>query len=99
MTLKGIYIDELTQIPLEFYLMALSRLRVSGARLIATTNPDNPKHFVNTEIILNEKLNKKVWKFLLDDNIFLDEEYKIQTMAESTWKIFQHRVVLKLKNA
>ena len=76
MTLLGCYIDELTQIPQDFYLMALSRLSEKGAVFLATTNPDHPKHYVKTEIIDNDLLDKQVIKFLLDDNIFLDETYK-----------------------
>ena len=76
MTLQGCYVDELTQIPQDFYLMALSRLSEKGAVFLATTNPDHPKHYVKTEIIDNDKLDKQVIKFLLDDNIFLDETYK-----------------------
>lgn len=82
MTLKGIYIDELTQIPRDFYLMALSRMSVPGAAMIATTNPDVPEHYVKTDIIDNEAIEKNVVKFLLDDNIFLDEEYKRNLIAE-----------------
>ena len=76
MTLMGVYIDELTQIPQDFYLMALSRLSEKGAVFLATTNPDHPKHYVKTEIIDNDLLDKQVIKFLIDDNIFLDETYK-----------------------
>ena len=76
MTLQGCYIDELTQIPQDFYLMALSRLSEKGAVFLATTNPDHPKHYVKTDIIDNDVLDKQVIKFLIDDNIFLDETYK-----------------------
>lgn len=76
MTLMGVYIDELTQIPQDFYLMALSRLSEKGAVFLATTNPDHPKHYVKTDIIDNDNLDKQIIKFLLDDNIFLDEDYK-----------------------
>ena len=76
MTLMGVYVDELTQIPQDFYLMALSRLSEKGAVFLATTNPDHPKHYVKTVIIDNDKLDKQVIKFLIDDNIFLDETYK-----------------------
>lgn len=76
MTLMGVYVDELTQIPQDFYLMALSRLSEKGAVFLATTNPDHPKHYVKTEIIDNDNLDKQVVKFLIDDNIFLDETYK-----------------------
>lgn len=89
MTLKGAYVDELTQIPQDFYLMLLSRLSESGAVLIATTNPDHPKHYVKTDIIDNEKLDKQVVKFLLDDNIFLDDEYKENLKKEYTGVYYQ----------
>ncbi len=84
MTLKGVYVDELTQIPQDFYLMALSRLSEKGAVFLATTNPDHPKHYVKTEIIDNDNLDKQIIKFLLDDNIFLDEDYKINLKKEYT---------------
>ena len=82
MTLKGVYVDELTQIPKDFYLMSLSRLSEKGAVFLATTNPDHPEHYVKTDIIDNELIDKQVVKFLLDDNIFLDEDYKRNLIAE-----------------
>ena len=84
MTLMGVYVDELTQIPQDFYLMALSRLSEKGAVFLATTNPDHPNHYVKTEIIDNDLLDKQVIKFLLDDNIFLDEAYKENLKKEYT---------------
>lgn len=93
MTLKGIYIDELTQIPKDFYLMALSRLSLAGAVLIATTNPDHPNHYVKTDIIDNDKISKTVFKFLIDDNIFLDEEYK-ENLKKEYQGVFYQRFIL-----
>lgn len=93
MTLMGVYIDELTQIPQDFYLMALSRLSEKGAVLLATTNPDHPNHYVKTEIIDNEVIDKQVIKFLIDDNIFLDEEYKKNLKKEYTG-VFYQRFIL-----
>lgn len=93
MTLAGCYIDELTQIPQDFYLMALSRLSEKSAVLLATTNPDAPNHYVKTEIIDNDNLDKQVIKFLLDDNIFLDEAYKENLRREYTG-IYYQRFVL-----
>lgn len=96
MTLKGVYIDELSQVPEDFYLMALSRLSEQGAVCVATTNPDVPEHYVKQKIIDNENINKNVIKFLLDDNIFLDEEYKKNIIAEySTMsKLYYQRFIL-----
>ena len=93
MTLMGAYIDELTQIPLEFYLMCLSRLSERGAVFLATTNPDHPKHYVKTEIIDNEILDKQIIKFLIDDNIFLDETYKENLKKEYTGVFFQRFIL------
>ena len=93
MTLQGCYIDELTQIPQDFYLMALSRLSEKGAVFLATTNPDHPKHYVKTEIIDNDLLDKQVIKFLIDDNIFLDETYKDNLKKEYSG-VFYQRFIL-----
>lgn len=93
MTLQGAYIDELTQIPETFYLMVLSRLSERGAALIATTNPDAPNHYVKTEIIDNDIIDKQVVKFMLDDNDFLDEEYKNNLKKEYTG-VFYDRFIL-----
>lgn len=96
MTLKGVYIDELTQIPRDFYLMALSRLSLPDAALIATTNPDAPNHYVKTDIIDNTEIDKQSVKFELDDNIFLDEEYKKNLIKEylSMSRVFYERFIL-----
>lgn len=82
MTLAGAYIDELTLIPESFYFMVLSRLSVHGAKLYATTNPDSPNHYVYTDIIQNDSIDKLVTKFLIEDNTFLDPEYVTQLASE-----------------
>jgi PBSX family phage terminase large subunit len=93
MTLMGVYVDELTQIPKDFYLMALSRLSEKGAVFLATTNPDHPTHYVKTDIIDNDALDKQVLKFLIDDNIFLDEDYKVNLKKEYTG-VYYSRFIL-----
>lgn len=74
MTLAGAYIDEMTQIPEDFYKMLLSRLSVKNAKLYATTNPDTPNHWVKVDIVDNEAIDKQVWTFTLDDNVILRNE-------------------------
>lgn len=93
MTLKGVYIDELTQIPQDFYLMALSRLSEKGAVFLATTNPDHPKHYVKTDIINNRNIDKQVLKFLIDDNVFLDESYK-ENLKKEYSGVYYDRFIL-----
>ncbi len=64
--------------PRSFFQMLLSRLSPPGARLYATTNPDNPNHYVKTELIDNADLTPYVRHiaFTLDDNPNLDPVYK-----------------------
>ncbi|GAA3455890.1 hypothetical protein GCM10018962_77240 [Dactylosporangium matsuzakiense] len=46
MTLVGAYVDEVSLVPESFWTMLLSRLSVDGSRLIGTTNPDSPAHWL-----------------------------------------------------
>lgn len=93
MTLSGAYIDELTLIPEGFYMMTLSRLSMKGAKLIATTNPDSPSHYVYNEVIKNEDIDKNVMKFTIDENTFLDPEYVTQLKKEYSG-VFYDRFIL-----
>jgi len=101
MTLAGAYIDELTQIPEDFYSMLLSRLSVKGAKLYATTNPDTPTHWVKREIIDNEEIDKSVWHFTFDDNEILkkeNEEYfeNLKREYKSMGDVYYQRFILGL---
>ena len=101
MTLAGAYVDELTQIPEDFYKMLLSRLSVKGAKLYATTNPDAPGHWVKVDIIDNEEIEKKIWSFILDDNEILkkeNEEYfeNLKREYQSMGGVFYERFILGL---
>lgn len=99
MTLGGAYVDELTQVPEDFYKMLLSRLSIKNAKLYATTNPDTPNHWVKVQIIDNEEIDKKIWNFTLDDNVILkneNEEYFEQLKKEyqSMGGVFYERFIL-----
>jgi len=101
MTLAGAYVDELTQIPFDFYKMLLSRLSVKNAKLYATTNPDAPSHWVKQNIIDNDEIEKKVWSFTLDDNVILkkeNEEYfeNLKKEYQSMGGVFYERFILGL---
>lgn len=101
MTLAGAYIDEMTQIPEDFYKMLLSRLSIKNAKLYATTNPDTPNHWVKVDIVDNEQIDKQVWTFTLDDNVILkneNEEYFEQLKKEylSMGGVFYQRFILGL---
>lgn len=101
MTLAGAYVDELTQIPFEFYTMLLSRLSVKNAKLYATTNPDTPSHWVKTDIIENENLNKSLWNFTFDDNEILKKENPeyfedLKKEYQSMGEVFYNRFIVGL---
>ncbi len=88
--------DEITLLPEGFFTMLLSRLRVPGARLIGTSNPDAPTHWLRKNFMLraNEPdMNLKHWHFRIEDNPSLTEEYIRSIKAEYTG-VFYRRFIL-----
>lgn len=79
----GALIDELTLLPENFCKMLLSRLSIKDAKLFASTNPDSPYHWVKKDLIdRRNELNCKVFSYSLNDNPFLDEQYKVDLKKE-----------------
>lgn len=77
-TLMIAYIDEITLMPQDVFDELVGRLSYRESILLATTNPDHPKHWILTDYVENRK-KREDWtrhKFLLDDNLALSEEYK-----------------------
>lgn len=94
MTLQGAYCDELTLFTEDFFNMLLSRLSEQDAKLISTTNPDSPQHWLMQNYILRQnKLDMFVMKFLIDDNPYLNQEYVKQLKTEYTG-VFYKRFIL-----
>lgn len=99
MTLQGAYCDELTLFTDDFFSMLLSRLSEPGAKLIGTTNPDNPNHWLMQKYINRQnELDMLVVKFLLEDNVFLGKEY-IENLKKEYTGIFYDRYILGLWRA
>lgn len=93
LTLQGAYVDEATMLPRDFWTMLLSRLRKPGAKLIATTNPDSPMHWLKTEYIDRaDELDILDIKFLLDDNTTLPREY-VENIKREYTGIFYDRFI------
>lgn len=83
LTGAGAYVDEATLMPENVWDQLLARLSVPGAKLFATTNPDNPSHWLRKKFILRQgELNLRHWHFTLDDNHALDPEYVANLKAE-----------------
>jgi PBSX family phage terminase large subunit len=83
-TLALAYIDEITDVPEPFYKMILSRLSVTGAKLLGTTNPEGPKHWFKKNFLDNEELNLRLFSFGLNDNPSLSDDYKMELKKEYT---------------
>lgn len=92
LTLVGAYVDEASLVPESFWSMLLTRLSVAGARLIATTNPDSPQHWLKRDYLdragvhltkpgaVEHKATGGIdlarLSFHLDDNPTLDPAYR-----------------------
>jgi PBSX family phage terminase large subunit len=76
-TIALAYVDEATLLPQGFWMMLLSRLRVGDqSRLLATTNPDGPFHWLRKDFILKgADVGLRNWHFTLDDNPTLSPAY------------------------
>lgn len=93
-TLGGAYCDELTLFPKDFFVMLLSRLRVPGAKLIATTNPDVPTHWLKTEYLDNDALCDTLLSvfFHIDDNTTLPAEY-VESLKKEYTGVYYDRFI------
>lgn len=93
-TLQGAYCDELTQFPQDFFTMLLSRLRLPGAKLIATTNPDTPRHWLKTDYIDRaDELDFLDVRFLIDDNTTLPRDY-VDSIKREYVGVYYERFIL-----
>lgn len=82
-TIALAYVDEATLVPRGFWMMLLSRLRVPGAKLLATTNPDGPAHWLLTDFIQRgTSVGVRHWHFTLHDNPSLERSYIDLLMAQ-----------------
>lgn len=99
MTLTGAYCDEVTLFTEDFFTMLLSRLSMPDAKLIGTTNPDNPHHWLKRKFIdRSSELDILVLKFLIGDNIFLDPTY-IKNLKKEYSGVYYDRFILGLWKA
>ena len=68
-TIEVAYVDEATLVPEAFWAMLLTRLRIAGARLLATTNPGSSQHWLRVKYILDaDAQDMVVFHFTMHDN-------------------------------
>jgi PBSX family phage terminase large subunit len=85
LTCAAAYVDEATLVPEEFWTQLMGRASVKGAKIFATTNPDNPAHWIRKNFINRRhepKMRLAYWHFTLDDNPGLPQETKDAYKAE-----------------
>lgn len=94
MTAALAYADEVTLLPSAFFRQLLARLSVSGAKLIGTTNPDSPRHWLRTDYLDREhELDLAQFHFQLADNPSLSEAYVASLALEFTG-LWRRRMIL-----
>lgn len=87
-TFAGAYCDEVSLYPQSVFNQLMARMSVRGACCFCNTNPDSPYHWFYTDYICNDNItNKKTWKFLMEDNTSLDQEYieSLKQMYRGVW--------------
>lgn len=87
------YVDEAALLPEEFWNMLVSRLRVDGARLLATMNPASRNHWIRKKwIVPGPEKNLISFHFTMKDNPNLSAEY-IADMERSFSGVFYDRMI------
>lgn len=98
-TLAGVYSDEGTLLPEEFFKQLLNRMSVKGAKLYVTCNPDTPSHYLYRDYMTDEKKLSsgmvRVIHYLLEDNPNLDQEY-LDFITKAYAGLFYKRMILGL---
>lgn len=94
MTCAGAYVDEATTLPRTFFDQLNARCSVAGAKMFATTNPDNPGHWFRKEYLKRaEQVRLRSWHFTLDDNPFLPADY-VATLKATYTGLFYRRNIM-----
>src|ERR1700754_523716 len=87
-TLALAYCDEIVNMPQNVWNMLIGRLRIPGAQLFGTCNPEGPAHWFKKDII-DQAAEKhvKYWTFLMEDNPTLTVEYveRMKKMYTGMW--------------
>jgi PBSX family phage terminase large subunit len=93
-TIALAYIDEASLLPEAFWVMMLSRLRVPGAKLFATTNPASPAHYLRRDYILRSaEVGMRYWHFTLNDNPGLEPEF-VERLKRQYVGLYYRRFIL-----
>lgn len=94
----GGYINEASLANQEVFQEILNRCSEPGSKVICDTNPDNPQHFLKTDYIDNNNPDVKTvtFRFTIDDNTFLPQDYLQQIKSATPSGMFYDRNILGL---
>lgn len=87
-TFAGALCDEVNLYPKSVFNQLMARMSIAGAKCFCNCNPDSPYHWFYTDYITNDAItDKKVWKFLMEDNLSLDPDYvrSLKQMYTGVW--------------
>lgn len=93
-TFAGALCDEVNLYPQSVFNQLMARMSVAGAQCFCNCNPDSPYHWFYTEYITNDDIkDKKVWKFLMEDNLSLDPGY-VESLKQMYTGVWYERMIL-----
>lgn len=93
-TFAGAYCDEVNLYPQNVFNQLMARLSISGAKCFCNCNPDSPYHWFYTDYITNDDIkDKKIWKFLMEDNLSLSKDY-IEDLKQKFRGVWYERMIL-----
>lgn len=93
-TFAGALCDEVNLYPQSVFNQLMARLSVEGAQCFCNCNPDSPYHWFYTDYITNDEItDKKVWKFLMEDNLSLSQSY-IESLKQMYRGVWYERMIL-----
>jgi PBSX family phage terminase large subunit len=93
-TFAGAYCDEANLYPQSVFNQLMARMSIKGAKCFCNCNPDNPYHWFYTDYIKNPQIkDKKIWQFLMEDNLSLDKDY-IESLKQMYTGVWYERMIL-----
>lgn len=98
-TAYSAYIDEGSLADQAVFQEILQRCSVKNSRVIVTTNPGSPVHYLKTDYMdktSDPKTRIKAFNFTIDDNTFLPGEYVSALKAQTPSGMFYDRAILGL---
>lgn len=95
-TFAGALCDEVNLYPQSVFNQLMARMSIKGASCFCNCNPDSPYHWFYTDYIMNDAItDKKVWQFMMEDNLSLDPDY-IESLKQMYTGVWYDRMILGL---